>query len=152
MDALEMLKEDHERVDRLFQKVKANEDGDNLKVAQQISMELQPHAHVEETIFYPMLMEQGDEELQKIVQEGIEEHRQVHTLLRELAGSEEWNEKLQAKLTVLMENVEHHVMEEEGEMFKMVREQFEPEMLTDLAAEMEEAKGVFQKSMAASGR
>jgi len=152
MNALELLKEDHDRVDRLFQKVKANEDSDNLEIAIQISLELQPHAHIEETIFYPALLENGDEELQKIVNEGIEEHRQVHTLLGELAGSKEWTEQLQAKLTVLMENVEHHVQEEEGEMFPMVRKQFDEESLADLAAEMQEQKGIFQKSMAATGR
>jgi iron-sulfur cluster repair protein YtfE (RIC family) len=152
MNALQLLKEDHDRVDGLFQKVKANEDGDNLQVAEQISLELQAHAHIEESIFYPALMENGDEELQKITREGIEEHREVHTLLGELAGRKEWNEELQAKLTVLMENVEHHVQEEEGEMFPLIRDQFDEELLADLAIEMQEEKGVFQKSMAASGK
>ena len=150
MNALEVLKEDHDRVARLFQKVKANEDGDNLDIATQISLELQAHAHVEETVFYPALLENGDEDLQKIVNEGIEEHRQIHTLLGELAGSKEWTEQLQAKLTVLMEDVEHHVQEEEGEMFPLIRDQFDEEWLADIGTDMEEDKGVFQKTMAAA--
>ena len=59
MNAIELLKEDHDRVSRLFQKVKANEDGDNAELAQQISEELQIHTHIEETIFYPRLIADG---------------------------------------------------------------------------------------------
>ena len=151
MNAIELLKEDHERVDRLFQKVKANEDGDNSDLARQISEELTVHTHIEETIFYPRLLEEGDEELKKIVEEGIEEHRGVKNLIREIANLTDGSEKLQPKLTVMMENVEHHVMEEEGEMFQMVEEQFDAETLDELGAQMEEEKATFERSSAASG-
>src|SRR5688500_14698423 len=75
MNAIYLLKEDHDKVDKLFQTVKANEDSDNTEIFEQIKAELDVHTHVEETIFYPKLIAEGDEELKKITLEGIEEHR-----------------------------------------------------------------------------
>lgn len=135
-DATELLKADHDRVDKLFQKVKANEDGNNKDVFQQIKQELEIHTHVEEQIFYPNLLENGDEELQKIVREGLEEHGQVKTLLTEMDSMSGDDEEFKAKLQVMMENVEHHVQEEEGEMFPLVREQLDEEMLVRLGSLM----------------
>ena len=77
MNAIELLKEDHDAVDKLFQKVKATPDGDHTKIFEQIKAELEAHTHIEETIFYPKLKEEGDEELKKITLEGIEEHHQA---------------------------------------------------------------------------
>src|SRR5688500_16922306 len=114
MNAIELLKEDHKRVDKLFQQVKANEDGDNSDVFQQIKAELDVHTHIEEIVFYPFLQENGDEELKKITLEGIEEHRQAKMFLRELDSLVSDSEKFAPKLKVLMEDIQHHVQEEEG--------------------------------------
>ena len=149
MNALELLKEDHDRVDKLFQKVKATEEGEHGKLFEKIKEELDIHTHIEETIFYPALIKEGDEELKSITLEGIEEHRQAKMFLRELASLKEDSEKFEPKLKVLMEDIEHHVQEEEGEMFPLIEEQFEPEMLDELGAEMEEEKGNFGKSSSA---
>ena len=153
MNAIELLKEDHDRVASLFEKVKANEDGDNTDVFKTIKEELDVHAHIEETIFYPRLIEEGDEELKDIVKEGIEEHRQVKMFLRELDSLVDDSEKFKPKMKVLMEDVEHHVQEEEGEMFLMVEKQFDESALDEMGAEMEEEKESFQsKSSTASAR
>ena len=146
MNAIELLKEDHERVDKLFQQVKANEDGDNRDVFEQIKAELEVHTHIEETIFYPYLQENGDEELQKFTLEGIEEHRQAKMFLRELDNLVADSEKFAPKLKVLMEDIEHHVQEEEGQMFKMVESQFDETALTELGAALEKEKSKAQKS------
>lgn len=146
MNAIELLKEDHDRVDKLFQKVKANEEGDNRDVFEKIKAELEVHTYIEETIFYPFLQENGDEELKKITLEGIEEHRQVKMFLRELDSLVEDSEKFAPKLKVLMEDVEHHVMEEEGEMFKMIEKQFDEATLEELGASLEKEKSKAQKS------
>jgi iron-sulfur cluster repair protein YtfE (RIC family) len=151
MNAIEILKEDHDKVDKLFQKVKANEDGDNTEIFEKIKQELEVHTHIEETVFYPMLKEEGDEELKKIVLEGIEEHHQAKMFLRELSSLVEDSEKFDPKLKVLMEDVEHHVQEEEGKMFPMVMEQFDTERLETLGTELEKEKGNFGKSRSASG-
>jgi hemerythrin superfamily protein len=151
MNAIELLKEDHDRVDKLFQKVKANEDADHRDTFEKIKAELDVHTHIEETIFYPKLKEEGDEELKKIVLEGIEEHHQAKMFLRELASLVEDSEKFQPKLKVLMEDIGHHVQEEEGQMFPMVQEQFDEYTLQILGDEMEKEKKSFDKSQKAAG-
>jgi hemerythrin superfamily protein len=153
MNAIQLLKDDHNRVSALFEKFKADEDGDHSELFKEVKMELDTHTHIEETIFYPKLQEEGDEELKDIVMEGIEEHRQAKMFLRELDALADDSEKFKPKFQVLMEDVEHHVQEEEGEMFKMVQEQFDEATLDELGAEMEEEKQNFQsKSASASGR
>ncbi|MEP7214439.1 MAG: hemerythrin domain-containing protein [Acidobacteriota bacterium] len=149
MNALELLKEDHDRVDKLFQKVKATEDGEHGKLFEKIKEELDIHTHIEETIFYPVLIKEGYEELKDITLEGIEEHRQAKMFLRELANLKEDSEKFEPKLKVLMEDIEHHVQEEEGEMFPLIKEQFDAERLEELGTEMEDEKGNFAKSSSA---
>ena len=153
MNAIELLKEDHDKVDKLFQKVKATEESEHPAIFEQIKMELDVHTHIEETIFYPKMLEEGDEELQDIVKEGIEEHRQAKMFLRELANLSDDSDKFQPKLKVLMEDIEHHVQEEEGEMFKMVEKQFDAAVLEELGKEMEaEKKKVMKSKPAGSGR
>ena len=148
-NALELLKADHDKVDTLFQKVKANEDGDNSDTFDQIRRELVVHTHIEETIFYPFLLSKGDDELQKITREGIEEHRQVKMFIEELGSMSSKSEEFPAKLQVLMEDVQHHVQEEEGEMFPMVRDQFDEQRLTELGAQLKAEK---ERSMGNASR
>jgi len=150
MNAIELLKADHKVVDALFQKVEATEESEHPAIFEQIKAELDVHAHIEEVIFYPKLIAEGKEDLVDIVKEGIEEHHQVKIFLREIASLADESEKFEAKLTVLIEDVQHHVMEEEGEMFKMVEEQFEAEVLEELGEEMEAEKEKFNKSASAS--
>lgn len=144
-NAIDMLTADHRVVDGYFQKVKANEDANHLETYKKIRFELDAHAHVEETIFYPYLLEHGDKELQKIVREGVEEHRQMKLFLAELDELSGDNERFKAKLKVLMEDVEHHVQEEEDEMFAMAEDQIPREVLEKLGEQMEKEKARFQK-------
>jgi hypothetical protein len=74
MNAIELLKSDHDVVDRLFQKVKATEESEHPPLFKKIYAELEVHMHIEETIFYPHLIAEGNEELVDITKEGIEEH------------------------------------------------------------------------------
>jgi iron-sulfur cluster repair protein YtfE (RIC family) len=149
MNAIELLKNDHDKVDKLFQKVKANPDGDNTDRFEKIKAELEVHTEVEETIFYPYLIENGDEELQKLTKEGIEEHHQAKIFLKEISSLKEDSEKFDPKLKVLMEDIQHHVQEEEGEMFPMVEEQFDSNILEKLGKEMEAAKSKLKKGASA---
>lgn len=135
-DAVELLEKDHRTVEDLFEKVKSNEDGNNATTFKKIKQELEVHTHIEETIFYPHLLEHGDKELKKIVREGIEEHGQVKDLLVDLSTMSGDSPTFKAKLTVLIENVEHHVKEEEDDMFPMVRDQIEAEMLQRIGSLM----------------
>ena len=153
MNALELLKEDHDRVDKLFQKVEATEEKEHMALFEQIMAELEVHTQIEESVFYPQIKEKGDEELKKLVAEGVEEHRQAKMFLRELDALQSEGERFEAKLKVLMEDIKHHVQEEEGEMFPMIKEQFDESSLQELGKQLEEAKRTLQKTgRAASSR
>jgi iron-sulfur cluster repair protein YtfE (RIC family) len=112
-------------------------------------MELDVHTHIEETIFYPNLKSTGDKDLVDMVLEGIEEHRQAKMFLKEISALSGDSTKFEPKLTVLIEDVEHHASEEESDMFPVVRDQFSSEALEDLAAAMEKEKRKFKKSLTA---
>jgi hemerythrin superfamily protein len=148
MNAIELLKDDHDKVDRLFQKVKATEEGEeHRELFKKIKAELDAHTHIEEKIFYPRLRE--EEELEDITLEGIEEHHQAKMFLREISNLVDDSDKFEPKLKVLMEDIIHHVQEEEGEMFPKVEKLFSEEELGKLGAEMEAEKKTFKKSLSA---
>ncbi len=147
MNAIELLKADHKTVDKLFQKVKATEEGEHKELFEKIKQELDAHTHIEEKIFYPRLKE--EEKLEDITLEGIEEHHQAKMFLRELANLTEDSEKFEPKLKVLMEDITHHVQEEEGKMFPDVEKVIDSAELEELGKRMEEEKKNFQKSQAA---
>jgi hemerythrin superfamily protein len=145
MDALELLKEDHQKVKELFEEVEETEDQkEKTRIFSEIQAELETHARIEETIFYPA-MEQH-EELKDMVLESIEEHKQVKTLLKEIDNLKSDSEKFEPKLSVLMENVEHHAEEEEeGKMFPKIREICSQEDLEKLGEELEAEKNKRQR-------
>ena len=150
MNAIELLKQDHKTVDKLFQKVEATEESEHATLFERIKFELEVHTHIEETVFYPKLKEDGDEELKKITLEGIEEHHQAKIFLRELSSLAEDSQKFEPKLKVLMEDIKHHVQEEEGEMFPMIEEQFDASVLEELGKQLEAEKQNFKKSHTAT--
>ena len=80
MDALELLKKDHQKVKELFEKAEEAEAKQQEKIFEQIKTELETHARIEETVFYPAVQEH--EELKDMVLESLEEHKQIKTLLR----------------------------------------------------------------------
>jgi hemerythrin superfamily protein len=123
MDAIEMLKADHEKVKGLYQQYQSTEDKrQKKKIAQQVIQELEVHAALEEEIFYPAVKRKADEEGKSQVAEAVEEHHVVHVLIGELKEMNTLNERYEAKFKVLMEGVEHHVEEEEGEMLPHAKE------------------------------
>jgi len=150
MDAFTLLKNDHKTVAGLMEKIdgtteRAIKTRDELFT--QLKTELDIHTMIEETILYPVL-EKADP-THEITLEAYEEHRLVKQLLGELESESKETEEWTAKFTVLKENVEHHVEEEEGEMFKKARKVLSEDELETLGARLEEAKG---KQKAAGAR
>lgn len=141
MDALELLEEDHHKVKELFEQAEGTEDQkEKRRIFADIKKELETHARIEEEVFYPAMKEH--DELEDMVLEAIEEHKQVKTLLREMDDLTSDSDKFEPKLSVLMENVEHHAEEEEeGKMFPKIREVVAQGTLDELAAELQKAKG-----------
>jgi len=150
MDAFELLKKDHEKVSGIFEKLDTTTER-GVKTREelftQLKNELDVHAQIEEQIFYPAL-EEADE-THEITLEAFEEHAIVKQLLAELGELSKDDETWGAKLTVLKENVEHHVEEEEGEMFTGARKVLSSEQIEALGARMEAAKKEQKKAMAA---
>ena len=140
MDALELLKTDHQNVKELFKKAEASKKPKQQKqLFEQIKAELETHTHIEETVFYPAIAKKED--LKDMVAESLEEHKQVKTLLREMESLASDSEKFEPKLKVLMENVEHHaVEEEEGKMFPKIRKIMNAASLEKLGKALEAAK------------
>jgi Hemerythrin HHE cation binding domain len=117
MDAIALLKADHRKVEALFKKFEDTEDTEARKaLADEICTELSVHATIEEEIFYPACREAVDDDLSD---EAYVEHDSAKVLIAELAGGDPEDEFYDAKMTVLSEQIEHHVKEEErpGEGF-----------------------------------
>jgi hemerythrin superfamily protein len=140
MDALELLKQDHQKVKELFKQGQQTENRKEQKqIFKEIKSELETHARIEETIFYPAMEEH--EELKDMVLESLEEHKQMKTVLRELSRLSANSERFKPKFKVLKDNVEHHaVEEEEGKMFPKIRDLIDRTELEQLGHELEAAK------------
>jgi hemerythrin superfamily protein len=140
MNALEVLKQDHQKVKGLFKEATGSLDQNKRKeLFDKIDTELEIHAHIEETVFYPAL--ETHEELKDMVAEALEEHQEVKIMLEELEELGSESHDFGSKLQELIESVEHHVEEEEGEVSPKVREVFDASQLEQLGQELQSAKG-----------
>jgi len=148
MNAFELLKSDHERVSEFFERLEETE-VDDLAMRQnwfaRLKNELEIHAHLEETIFYPALKQAS--EMSELVLEAIDEHQEVKLLLIELDGMAVDNEEWGGRVADLKEAVEHHVAEEEGEMFDRAQDVLTQAEIDQLGQRM---AGEKQKQLAAA--
>jgi hemerythrin-like domain-containing protein len=140
IDPVQLLKEDHEKMRAIFDDFEATESAEGEKrVAKEGLLELDVHAGIEEETFYPAFRAEIEgEESEEMINEAEEEHHVVHVLideLRDMLSGNEDDERLEAKFTVLMENVRHHMEEEENEMLPKA-EQLGEERLAELGEEM----------------
>ncbi|HEV8712376.1 MAG TPA: hemerythrin domain-containing protein [Candidatus Binatia bacterium] len=145
MNVTRLLEKDHTTVKELFKQFeKAGDRAYQKKQAifEQINHELKAHAQVEEDIFYPAVKQLRAEEVKDLVREAIEEHKIVKALLEEIAAMSAQEEQYDAKVTVLKESVEHHVKEEEGEMFPTATKHLSTERLEELGTEIAARKEV----------
>ena len=141
MDAITLLTTDHKKVKRLLGELESTTERGvktRTELFATIKGELTVHEIIEEEIFYPEL--KSHPKAKDIVLEGYEEHHVVDLLMSELESLPVDDETWGAKSLVMKENVEHHIEEEEGEMFKTARSVFERDELEDLGARMEARK------------
>jgi hypothetical protein len=138
MDAIELLESQHREVEELFEKFEAaGEKARKTKegLCRQISDKLAVHAEIEEKLFYP---ESKTEDTEEILRESVEEHLAMKRVIADLLETEVSDEQFDARVKVLKEQVEHHVEEEEDELFPKVRKALSEEELDDLGSRMEE--------------
>ena len=144
MDALQLLIGDHNRVKGLFSRFNEAHEAEDLGTAQQLAVriftELQVHTDIEETIFYPAVQELSSE-VHDLVVEGFEEHRVAKDLIAEAKALDPNDEHWAAKVKVLTESVEHHIQEEESEMFPGVRSAMDAAGLEALGRRLDARKG-----------
>ncbi|CAN5187745.1 hypothetical protein BH18ACT4_BH18ACT4_03280 [soil metagenome] len=142
MDAITLLRDDHKAVEQLFKKFEKAGPGAHklrLDLVDKMIEELSVHATIEEQLFYPTIRA-NVEGAEDVTLESLEEHHVVKWVLSELVGMGPEDERFKAKVTVMIENVRHHVEEEEGEMFPQVREAMGRKKLQELGQQMATAK------------
>jgi len=136
MDALALLKTQHEEVKALFEEIEETEDSDDkLALFEELADAFAAHAAIEEQIFYPAAYASATEEL---LAEAVEEHLAAKRTLADLLKMSPDDEQFDAKVKVLKEQIDHHVEEEEGQLFPKARAQLDQSTLETLGAQMEE--------------
>ena len=152
MDAMNLLKEDHQKVKKMLAELESTTER-GVKTREElftkVKQELVVHEAIEEEIFYPALKEHP--KTKEIALEGYEEHHVVDTVMAEIEGVAYDDEKWGAKFKVMKENLEHHIEEEEGEMFKQARQVFDQDELTQLGESMKARREDLIRQQAATG-
>jgi hemerythrin-like domain-containing protein len=141
MDAIALLKEDHRKVKELLAQLEATTERGvktRTELFGRLKSELTVHEIIEEEIFYPTLKQHP--KAKEIVLEGYEEHDVVNILMGELEALPVDDETWGPKAKVMIENIEHHIEEEEGDMFVKARQVFDRADLDQLGKAMAERK------------
>jgi hemerythrin superfamily protein len=144
MNALTVLKQDHQNVEALFErfeKAGPNAHKEAARIVEKIIEHLSVHAVIEEQVVYPAVRERMPDENDTVL-EALEEHHAVKSLLAEIDRAAPTNERFRAKVQVVIEQVRHHVEEEENELFPKIREAFTVEELEQMGEALQQAKEV----------
>jgi hemerythrin-like domain-containing protein len=137
MDVIDLLIADHNRMRGLISRYRdASGDEESTVLASKMIDELQTHMAAEEKIFY-RAVDDRTEDIGKDVDEGYEEHHVAKTLIEELETLKPTSDPWVAKVTVLIESVEHHIDEEEEELFPSVRSTTESDWRKDLGVRLD---------------
>jgi hemerythrin superfamily protein len=150
-DAIALLKTDHATVKKMFEKEGKLTKKDSEKKASlfnQIKAALEVHAAIEEEIFYPAVKKARSEHVKDEVREAYEEHKQIKSLLAQVSSITPADETYDMKIKVLKEDVEHHVKEEEGEMFPDAKGFLGESRLVELGAQLEARKQELENNLA----
>ena len=142
MDAINLLKKDHSYVLGLFNKF--DQTGRNsfvkkFRLYDEIRSELELHSHVEEEIFYPTIRDIGPEG-RKLISEAVKEHKQVDVLIGQIDRLSADDPNFDDKMQALMEQVEHHIGDEEQEIFTLAEERCSVEQLENMGRKIEAVK------------
>lgn len=137
MKATQLLKQQHQQVKQLFKQLAKTDEADERRdLMEQIATNLEAHMRIEEEIFYPAVREEsGAKKMEDMIPEAYEEHHVVKLVLAEIPEVDPEDERFEAKMTVLEELIDHHVEEEEKEMFKAA-EKLGADRLNELGEEM----------------
>ena len=150
MDAITMLRDDHSKMREMFGQLttKGPEGADKSDLISRLERLIKIHSKLEEEIFYPAFKDAAKgEEDRDMFFEAVEEHHVVDLLMGELESMDVSDESWGAKAIVMKENIEHHIEEEEGEMFAIARRIFDADELDDLGERMAARKESVQREL-----
>jgi hemerythrin-like domain-containing protein len=142
IDAITLLKQDHREAQDLFRRFERAGDGARRTKGQLVDRMIEAlsrHAGIEELVFYPAVRREVPAEKSDVL-EAIEEHHVVKLLLHEIERLDPSDERFDAKVTVMIENVRHHVREEEDELFPRVRKALTRSQLLEIGDALQAAK------------
>ena len=148
MKATDLLKKQHRQVEKLFKQAEKAQSRQRRQLMDQIVEQLKLHTKIEEEIFYPAVRELGTSKAEEMIDEAFEEHHVVDLVLAELPTVDPEDERFEAKMTVLSELVQHHVEEEEGELFPMAEKKLGAERIKELGQQMEQMAGAGERRAA----
>jgi hemerythrin superfamily protein len=146
MDALALLKEDHDRVKRMLnegEQTTERAEKTRTELFARLKADLMLHEQMEEEVLYPALKQHP--QARELAFEAFEEHHVVDMIMAELEATPVTDEQWTAKFAVAKENLEHHIEEEETEMFPKVRQAFSRDELTEMGTRMAEIKALGQQ-------
>jgi len=151
MHVLKLLKKDHSTVQSLFsrfERVGKSAHEKKNEIFAEIRRELQLHAKAEEEIFYPAVKAfNGEGRL--LISEALKEHKDIDQLLTQISRLKPSDKNYDDKVETLIETVEDHVEEEEGQIFRFAAEKCSQEQLEDLGRQIEERKKILDRQLAA---
>ena len=143
MDVLTLLKEDHDKIKKILSHIEATTER-GVKTREEffnkVKAELKVHEAIEEEILYPALKDHP--KAKDLVLEAYEEHNVVDTVMAEIDETPFDDETWGAKFTVMKENLEHHIEEEETDMFKKSRQIFSDDELEQMGKRMEDIRSL----------
>ena len=150
MDALELLRADHRKLEDLFRQFERSEDKTEKKaIADTALIELQVHTTLEEELFYPWVRKKGG--IKNAVEEAYEEHHAVEMLMNELEAMDPGDEGYDAKFNVLIQTVQVHIGEEESQLLPKAAEA-EPLELQRMGQQLQERRQSLLQEMQARPR
>ena len=143
MNAIELLESQHREVEAMFKKFEKAEGPEREDLFEQIADALAIHASIEEKHFYPATKSQRTEDA---LREAVEEHLSAKRIIADLLETDPEDPQFEAKVIVLREQIEHHVKEEESELFPKVKKELSSDELEDLAVAMEDLASELRES------
>ena len=138
MDVLQILKDEHDQAKALFTQLEQAQGQRASQLWTELSDHLTLHEELEEKLFYPQLKQEPA--ARDLVLEGYQEHHVMDVLIEEMSELQPGDETWQPKLKVLQENAEHHIEEEESELFPKVRTIWDAERRQQLGRQWQEEK------------
>jgi len=148
MDVLIFLNQEHDEVKDVFAKLEKTKGKQAQSLFEHLRDILSLHETMEETFFYPRLKQ--DKRAKDLILESYEEHHVLDVLLGEISQLGPSDEPWDAKIKVLQENTEHHIEEEEGELFPKVRKIWDADIRNEVGQLMQQMKGERQKERRAA--